>query len=263
MANRTCSIDGCDNEVRARGWCNLHYQRWYEHGDAAYSVADVRACANCGSEIRRMAAHGPLPSYCSTECKRAANKEGIRRSNEKEKARRRQIAARARAAMRKTCPNCGSEFTPEHTARQMYCSKRCMKSACGESSSTSCSVEGCDRGACARGLCKKHWKALARVEGRLAQSEWNDRRRAAHHEREAAKRGVESERFSPRAVFERDDWVCGICGEPVDPDLQWPDPMSASLDHIIPLSRSGAHTRANTQCSHLRCNISKGNQMVA
>lgn len=28
-----CSIDGCNRPVKTRGWCALHYQRWYHHGD--------------------------------------------------------------------------------------------------------------------------------------------------------------------------------------------------------------------------------------
>jgi hypothetical protein len=28
-----CAVEGCDREVRARGWCNMHYARWYRHGD--------------------------------------------------------------------------------------------------------------------------------------------------------------------------------------------------------------------------------------
>lgn len=29
----SCSIEGCDGAVRARGWCSKHYQRWKKHGD--------------------------------------------------------------------------------------------------------------------------------------------------------------------------------------------------------------------------------------
>lgn len=31
--NRICSIDGCNKPVRSRGWCGMHYMRWYQHGD--------------------------------------------------------------------------------------------------------------------------------------------------------------------------------------------------------------------------------------
>ena len=30
---KTCSIDGCEKEHVARGFCSMHWQRWREHGD--------------------------------------------------------------------------------------------------------------------------------------------------------------------------------------------------------------------------------------
>lgn len=33
-----CSIDGCSNLEKARGWCGKHYMRWWEHGDASTSL---------------------------------------------------------------------------------------------------------------------------------------------------------------------------------------------------------------------------------
>jgi hypothetical protein len=31
--NYLCTIQGCLNKARHRGWCNKHYQRWLRHGD--------------------------------------------------------------------------------------------------------------------------------------------------------------------------------------------------------------------------------------
>lgn len=47
MPKRTCSIDGCDGEHVARGWCNRHWHRWRQHGDPLYVRPD-RVCAEEG-----------------------------------------------------------------------------------------------------------------------------------------------------------------------------------------------------------------------
>src|SRR5690625_1905816 len=41
---KTCSIDGCHQQLQARGWCHRHYVRWTRHGDpesVAYAVAET------------------------------------------------------------------------------------------------------------------------------------------------------------------------------------------------------------------------------
>jgi hypothetical protein len=32
-----CSVDGCERPCKGRGYCSLHYQRWYAHGDPLVS----------------------------------------------------------------------------------------------------------------------------------------------------------------------------------------------------------------------------------
>lgn len=54
----------------------------------------------------------------------------------------------------------------------------------------------------------------------------------------------------PAVVYERCGGKCGICGSPVDR-------QSFEVDHIIPLSRGGEHSYANTQAAHRRCNRKK------
>lgn len=65
---------------------------------------------------------------------------------------------------------------------------------------------------------------------------------------------------SPLEIYERDNWTCGICELPVDPNEAYPEPGSPSLDHIVPISRGGSHEPGNVQCAHLYCNIVKGNR---
>lgn len=67
--------------------------------------------------------------------------------------------------------------------------------------------------------------------------------------------GLEYEDIDREIVFERDEYICGLCHLPVDRNLKYPDPMSKSLDHIVPISRGGSHTYDNVQCSHLYCNV--------
>ncbi|WP_409347890.1 HNH endonuclease [Nocardia fluminea] len=71
-----------------------------------------------------------------------------------------------------------------------------------------------------------------------------------------------TESFRPIEIFERDSWECGICARPVERSRCAPDPLSASVDHIVPVSLGGDHTRANVRLAHLRCNIRRGNRVV-
>lgn len=58
-------------------------------------------------------------------------------------------------------------------------------------------------------------------------------------------------------VFMRDGWICQICKKRVNKKLRLPNRMSASLDHIVPLSLGGIHAYSNVQLAHLRCNSRK------
>lgn len=78
-----------------------------------------------------------------------------------------------------------------------------------------------------------------------------------HEKRRQQKQHEGAELFTSQEIFERDGWVCGICGVPVDSSLKHPDPRSASIDHVIPLWAGGPHTRDNVQLAHLECNVEK------
>jgi 5-methylcytosine-specific restriction endonuclease McrA len=83
-------------------------------------------------------------------------------------------------------------------------------------------------------------------------------RSASRHERRVRTNIEGSEKFDPLEVYERDGWICMLCGRQVEKYLGWPDDMSASLDHRLPLAAGGMHTQENCQLAHLICNIRKG-----
>lgn len=57
--------------------------------------------------------------------------------------------------------------------------------------------------------------------------------------------------------------ICAICGKPVDKSLKYPDPMSATVDHIIPISRNGDPSALeNLQLAHRACNRAKSDRLV-
>ena len=73
----------------------------------------------------------------------------------------------------------------------------------------------------------------------------------------ALKRGVQHKPYATNYVFERDGWVCQICGRKINRRLKYPNPHSGSIDHIVPLSKGGSDAPANVQATHLRCNVGK------
>lgn len=79
----------------------------------------------------------------------------------------------------------------------------------------------------------------------------------------ATQAGVTVEVVHPQLVFERDEWVCGICSHPINRMVKAPHGMSPSLDHIVPLARGGAHSYANVQAAHLGCNRLKGSLIAS
>ena len=57
--------------------------------------------------------------------------------------------------------------------------------------------------------------------------------------------------------------TCGICGRPVDFSIKTPNPMSAVIDHIIPVSKGGHPSDIeNLQLAHWTCNRQKSNVLI-
>lgn len=65
------------------------------------------------------------------------------------------------------------------------------------------------------------------------------------------------EPVDPETVFQRDGGFCQICGGEVPRRLKHPHPLSATMDHRIPLAADGTHGYANVQLAHFICNSRK------
>lgn len=166
----------------------------------------------------------PHVRYCSSPCRRRA---GAVRAGK----------VRAEPLSPRICAldGCGSEFTPQ----RLY--QRCCSEKHG----------------------KALWNRQSRADGRQPPEPWTDARRDRYHRRRALKKAAstgEPVRFSE--IAERDNWQCSLCLEPVDPAVAWPDSLSPSLDHRIPLTRHGAHDPSNVFLAHLGCNSSKGDRLL-
>lgn len=74
-------------------------------------------------------------------------------------------------------------------------------------------------------------------------------------ERRSKKRGDGYERIKILEIYKRDKWICQLCHKKVNQKIKYPNPLSASIDHIIPIKNGGKHCASNVQLAHLICNV--------
>lgn len=113
---------------------------------------------------------------------------------------------------------------------------------------------------------KKAWRKANPQKEQIQHRAWckanRDKRRDASHKYRALKYQTEVEVIKEKEIYLRDGWVCQHCKKRVDKRFKYPNPMCASLDHIIPLSQGGTHTYKNVQLAHLGCNAGKKDRVL-
>ena len=65
-----------------------------------------------------------------------------------------------------------------------------------------------------------------------------------------------------RNILERYGHICQLCGKNIDPNLDFPNSMSLSFDHIIPVTKGGPENEQNLWPTHLSCNQKKHTSLV-
>lgn len=224
-----------------------------------------RGCQQCGQPLT---GRGPQAKYCSANCRAKA---GYLRAREDGRYRQwlQTQAAKAEAerqANARPCPYCGD---PMANPRRVQCGKPdCERLATNERARKRSRQHKAETGqwphrryADQQRAYKRRIYAERRANGEPTERQLYPEAFANKDARRRARKAqADIEVFSRREIFERDQWTCGVCHQPVDETLQWPDPMSASLDHIVPLSQHGGHTRANCRLAHVQCNVSRGDR---
>lgn len=185
------------------------------------------------------------------------------------------------------CAHCGAEFVTSHP-RKIYCARPCASAAmnakhnklviqqpkdcevCGDqympmrSDSKHCSVKCNSKARNYRYEPKDNTRACdyCGVVYRPKRSDSINCPRCSSYlsttRRRARFLGAYVEDVTIRQLVDRDGAQCQLCEQTIDMTLCWPNPMSVSVDHVVPLSKGGQHSRANTQLAHLVCNQSKG-----
>lgn len=255
-SNGRCAVDDCLRPQRCEsscGWlCHMHYQRWAKYGSTSLpnrksSPDGVCLADGCASPVRSGNA-----AYCETHYYR------LRRSS----------SLALKPIEGGACKHCGKTLSRK---KRSFCSIQCTyryaNKTPNERHCADCgklySVNG--RSICCSKACRQARADRLLTEARkrfAATPEGKEFFRQREYIRKARKQAVGSELFSRTEIFARDGWRCGLCGRKVSKKAKWPHPSFATLDHIIPLSRGGPHTRQNVQTAHLRCNTSKNSREI-
>lgn len=107
---------------------------------------------------------------------------------------------------------------------------------------------------------KAQYRALNRDELRKKRQEYDilnpDKRRERVMRRNARKKQTSIGVVSYKQIWERDRGICYLCGLVVVPG-------NCHFDHVMPLSKGGAHTEDNIAVTHSWCNQKKAARVIS
>lgn len=246
-----CAIEGCGKPESAKGWCKTHYNRSWKWGSTDDRPA---TCITCGVEFS-VKPMGHNAKYCSDDCKPRCSIQECERPSQSHgwctMHYRRYLthgdplrSNRPEWATEWVCVMCGGEVK-KGSKRRRHCSSRCQQRDHRSRN----------------GVVYERSRPCTRcgVEIDLFEGASPGRKRRADvalcveckgRDRRPARRQLEH-------LLARDFLICGICDQPVDPDLKWPEHRSATVDHVLPVAHGGTDDLDNLQLAHLACNATK------
>lgn len=233
-----CSVPDCTGEGVGRTLCNMHQLRQRR----GLSDCETLGCAAIAHVDGYCRAHAPVSvPYAECRCGSTYVKRGGLRLCQ---------SCRSPGPVMATCKTCRADYERKRPG-QRYCE------SCRPQHQPWTAAER----KCAH--CRGAFTELARNQRfcsrRCAKRSERDRRRL----REVAQFIEEVDRFT---VFERDGYICQVCGEDTLtcvflPGPLWAHPLEPTLDHRIPVGRWGPHGYANAQTVHRKCNSLKSDHV--
>lgn len=244
------------------------------HSAPAYSARArktyIRQCKLCGKDYSSPQSKSSL---CSRACHAALSRATM-------------TATMERLFPKPVCPQCGLRFqrcsvsSAQHARGyvQTYCSRACRSAALSllrqqrRESAVATKAQDVEALRAARAAAKEasirrscpncNFPFRAVPANRRFCSEVCSRaknRRDIHARDRARRRSyADSERVDWLKVFERDGWLCHLCGRKTLKAKRGTNHDRApELDHIVPLAKRGPHTNANTACACRKCNRAK------
>lgn len=252
MSNSTCEYCGepfarPGNQRNRRYCCREHKelakeQRKAAAGDDWCSDWQTRTCAECGVRYEwRPAGSGAPPKYCSVSCRRQVQR------------RREADAIRDRAF--KPCRHCGAPRRRGDGSSMFYCSD--------------CTARRAD-GFCLRCRCCGQEGNVAAVGKPTLCRHCDHKRRSPRYSRFRGSNHsvwvyMKDGRPAGRGWLIYRQWIlerdvhCWRCLDPIDRSLKFPDPMSATVGHVIALADGGSWGHPdNCHAEHFVCNNRAG-----
>lgn len=283
MAQRTCSVEGCDRPHYGKGLCARDYQRKRKTGstDAPPDVckkaghpltpdnvitdpAGKRRCKTCREEYKATyvcaeTCNAPgcdRPVLALGLCNRDYQRVKIKGTVEDPV----YLTAEERVEHQRAASRRHYWNDPEHV--------RAMKRARYELHADVERERNRRYGANNReriAELNRRWREANPERMKELRREWGkanpDRIRAFDMAKKAKRRmqieATQVEDVDPRVVIDRHGMVCHICTDPI---AAWSD---LHFDHVIPLARGGSHTYENIRPSHSWCNQRKGTKLMS
>lgn len=228
-----------------------------------------RLCQHCANEFTTVSESA---TYCSGRCKLAA----WRAKNPEKDIRNRARAVEAAAPLLCAyfsgyCRDCGSAWSGRRDreicggcaqARSRAAAKEASRLLAASKHKATARVTACE--GCQVDFCPLYGFSHASLCVVCAEDRMQEQRQVGKDRRKARVRGASvGEKVSRIKVFNRDGWLCQLCG------IQTPKALMGSyehnapeLDHIVAIAKGGSHSYANTQCLCRSCNGLKSDRSM-